>query len=324
MQKSLCDSHLSDSARLVRRGSAARGAGFTIVELIVVIGIITLLIGILLPGLRAVRLAGDRTTESNAARTLMVAYHAYSNANRDRLLTGFSPPGAFEAFDQHDHPISQSQSFGNPNPARTVSRYPWRLAPYFDYDFRGLYTNQLRNKLEEIQSENYGTYLYLSSIYPALGLNSQWLGGDFDASLGNYASTDPTSTASKVFGRFWATTMSEIRTPDRLLVFCSARGREFIDGSPAGPVVEGNFRVRSPRFSNVTNAGAWPDAEEQPYFSGLEPSVYGNVSLRHSGRAVVAFMDGHVDLLNEADLRDMRRWANQADHPDWKLKANVP
>ena len=38
----------------------------------------------------------------------------------------------------------------------------------------------------------------------------------------------------------------------------------------------------------------------------------GNVSLEYGGGAMVANLDGSVTVLEEEDLRDMRRWSNQA------------
>lgn len=322
MHNSMPDNDLARNTAVLTSFDARR-AGFTIIELIVVIGIITVLIGLLMPGLRAIRLSADRTTESNAARQLMVGYHAYANANRGRVLTGFPPSKGLEAYDQSGNPISQTGPLGNPQPVISMKRYPWRLAPYLDYNFRGLYTNQMRDKIDEYEQEQYGMYIYLSSLYPSLGLNTQWIGGDHSAN--GYAflpggSGGPLNPAS-LLGRFWVETVSEVRRPEQLLVFTSARAREFSDGVAVGPVIEGYYRVLSPRFSDLADSERWSPNE---YSKASEPADYGFVSLRHSGQAVTAFMDGHVGLLNESELRDMRHWANQADHRDWTLPLNLP
>src|SRR5437763_13255846 len=73
------------------KGCGSSGRGFTLVELLVVIGIIAVLIGLLLPALNKAREQSKRTTCLANLRTLGQAMILYANDNRDRLPNA-NPP----------------------------------------------------------------------------------------------------------------------------------------------------------------------------------------------------------------------------------------
>src|ERR1700745_359070 len=73
-----------------------RAGGFTLVELLVVIGIIALLIGILLPALSKAREQSKRTACLANLRTLGHAFTLYANTYKDRLPNE-TPPGTTNA-----------------------------------------------------------------------------------------------------------------------------------------------------------------------------------------------------------------------------------
>ncbi len=267
-----------------------RRSGFTIVELLVTMGIIALLMGLLLPTLRAVRQAGNQTLEMSAARQLMVAYNGYANVHLGAVLPGYGEGQALDAS-------------GNPINAIAARRYPWRIAPYLDYSFRGLYLNENEDLLEKLENEDPWLYRYAVSLFPSLGLNTTWIGGDANESTPTYLET---------FGRYYITRMAEATRPEKLIVFASARGTD-----PFGPlgsgVFEGWFRIQSPYLTTYR----W-QADE---FNPLDPPAhYGFLSPRYGGSSVVAFLDSHVGLLTKRQLKDMRLWANHATRPDWVLE----
>jgi len=74
------DSHHRSPARPVRRKGA-----FTLVELLVVIGIIALLIGILLPSLAKARESANRSACLSNVRQIMTAFIMYTNDNKGAL-----------------------------------------------------------------------------------------------------------------------------------------------------------------------------------------------------------------------------------------------
>jgi len=69
----------------------AEKVGFTLVELLVVIGIIAVLIAILLPALNKAREASNRTACLSNLRTLAQAMMMYAGENKDRLPNSVQP-----------------------------------------------------------------------------------------------------------------------------------------------------------------------------------------------------------------------------------------
>lgn len=273
--------------------------GFTIAEILVTMAVIAILMGLLLPALSSVRTAGRMTTEMSAARQLMMAYTSYANVNRDAVMPGYKT--GLPAYTEDGVPIADIQI------DVVGARYPWRIAPFLGHNFRGLYLNEHRRMLDELEHQDRSLYVYTVSVAPSLGLNATWLGGH----QGNLAFNP---TAQSVYGRFYVTRLSEARRPDMLLSFCSARGTDPLNYTDNVAVTEGYFEVRSPIW-RAADGVLWPET----FDAGRDPADFGFVSPRYNGEAVTAFVDGHVDGLSLRELRDMRHWANQADSEEYGL-----
>ena len=100
-----------------------RVRGFTLVELLVVIGIIALLISILLPVLSKVRRQATKTSCAARLRQLSATVHMYSNEHRGKVLPGERTDNpdehtiffSLEVYDEVLRSVKQKQMLACPN-----------------------------------------------------------------------------------------------------------------------------------------------------------------------------------------------------------------
>ncbi len=257
------------------------------------ISVLAVLVGILLPALGAATTTARRTQEMAAARDLMAAWHLYADDHEGRVLPGYK--SGLDAYDLDGTYLTDGAD------AILARRYVFRILPYLGRDLRFLYTGEREQIVEDLEQTTGDSFNYFVSLAPSLGINATWVGGDE-----NELGFDP--ELQSIFGNFVVTRRTQVRKPSRLLVFASARGEDFVTSSG---VVEGHFRVRSPVL--LESAGSrWTDA----YRSSTPPEGLGFCSPRFHGKAVAAFVDGHVGVLSEPALRDMRFWSNEAERTD--------
>jgi prepilin-type N-terminal cleavage/methylation domain-containing protein len=280
-------------------------SGFTLIELLMVIAIVGLLVGLLVPALSKARAIGKQCRELAAAKQLATAMVLYADASKGKVLTGY-PTRPMVA-----GPITVTNAAGERIFGDEAQRYPWRIAPYLNYDFRGLY--QSDDMLREIRdnADEYArvgvSYGYVVSLFPSLGMNVAFVGGSE-----RFGAFD--RIFQQRFGRQHLERFEDAARPSQLLTFVSARC-EPQDLAPTLGRPEGFFRVEPPRFS-AAEGDRWESAYDP---SSPQPGPNsGFVSLRHPGlKAVAAAVDGHAEMLGWEALRDMQRWANRATGPDW-------
>ncbi len=269
--------------------SRFRSAAFTLVELLVTIGIVAALATLLFPLGKVISRSGQAAAEINGAKSAVTAWRAYAGENNGTLLPGYLD---FMAASKAGVRNSAGQNLSFP----VSARYPFRLAPYLDYQLKG---SLLVNKQKAITDD------YTVSVAPSFGMNITFVGGDY----GGGSDMVPSAQSFATYGKFVVQNINEIYSPSQLIVFASAR----ITGAQEN--FEGYNAVKSPNLQGKR----WPDTfeESRPYYD------YGAIHPRFSGRAACAMADGHVELIKYADLFDMRRWSNQAaeaDDKDWTLK----
>jgi prepilin-type N-terminal cleavage/methylation domain-containing protein len=261
-----------------------RNRAFTLVEMLAVVAVLASLIAISVPAMGRYLNEGRKTKEISAARKLIAAYLTYAADHDGMLMAGYKQETATDA---------TGQALGFPANAR----YPWRLAPYLDYDMHAILFNGNENALKDQVDIHYA-----ASVSPNLGMNVTFVGGDY----GSGSDLVPSERATARYGPFCVTRLIQVSKPSSLMVFASAR---------RGKNQVGFYQVKSPALTSARWSGKWDEDSSA--------ESYGFVDMRYNKHAVAAMMDGHVELLDEDGIQDMRHWSNQAaeqDDPHFKLK----
>ncbi|HEY4415076.1 MAG TPA: type II secretion system protein [Verrucomicrobiae bacterium] len=260
---------------------------FTLIELLVVIAIISILAAMLLPCLAKAKNRARMIEETSAGRQLMLAVQMYGDDHANAVFPGYATDTS--AVDD------QNQSLFFPENAR----YPWRIVPYLSGSMPLIYSGENRAKLLQLQGGNHSDYVYSASVFPSLGINSYFIGGN--------ETEFPAASANAVFGSGTVVTrMAEVQRPSELMAFMSARSA--VSGSNA----QGYYQVTPPYLKTRQ----WPAG----YSSALTPAQWGFVAPRFNNHhTVAALLDGHVENFNLLAMQDMRHWCNHADRADWVL-----
>lgn len=266
---------------------------FTLVELLVVMGIISLLLGVLLPAVASARQSAAKVKASSDMRQLLTGYLLYTLDHKGSLPFGYPPDKV------NGVPIKVELADGNVVGSVYAKRYPWRLIKYVGDVWPIVFYNTVAPDDD-----------YLKSVFPSIGLNSVFLGGHEGPYFKGYIGDRPN------IGKHVAFKASEIRRACDQIVFTET----IRNVANSGGELDGYYYVQPPRGGAPNASKRWWTATEDGLKAIGNTSVFGGLpNGRFKGGTLVGFFDGHVGSLTPRELDDMRLWSPKATSPHWEF-----
>jgi prepilin-type N-terminal cleavage/methylation domain-containing protein len=270
--------------------------GFTLVELLVVVGIIAALLGILLPAISHARKVANETRSLSNLRQMLLGYTMYHQENHGTLLWGHTPATVNGIAIKVQDPVS-TQVFGYP----VSDRYPWRLVDYVSNVWPIIHGHDQIPPLPELGESVSSAFLkaYTLSLDPTYGINSAYVGGDTDYNgfIGDHPNT----------GKHVVFKATEVNNAGQLIVFADCHA-----ANVPSLVGQGYHVLTPPRAHGlkwtVVNKKIVPTNSST--IMGLPQGWY-------TQRVVTGFFDGHAEAMMPDELEDMRFWANGATTPTY-------
>ncbi|MCG6155114.1 DUF1559 family PulG-like putative transporter [Rubinisphaera margarita] len=272
-----------------------RPAGFTVLEFLIVLGIVVVITTLLLPAVQEARMQARESQCKNNLRALAIAMHNY-------------------------HDVHQTFSPGWINPtgeAQSPAGFGWQvfLLPYleeprlYDQIGEGMRVPREESAFDQVDHQLLKAELsqYRCPADPTLGTNSMrgdWGTSNYSGNFGSLAPPRPGSLTASVFWPGAAPTPSMRALPPRVTGLfgwnSKIRFRDILDGM-SNTIMLGERSVSSA-------AGIWPGVRSNSTESdqvtdtafGHEPNAHADAfSSRHRGGVHIALADGAVLLLNE-------------------------
>ncbi len=322
-----------------------RVKAFTIVEMLVVVGVIALLLGMLLPALSGAQKRSSKNKELNAIRQVGLAWTLYANANNDKLLPGYLDFDVQQRWRvRYEYPNHQDI------PADLAGPWTWRLLPYLENDIPTVhgYADKLGYETLTLDpSQTNATPGEMQTVAspiafePGFGYNAYYVGGWWTMESGlarpllydAVRDVDGTLKPVNVLSR----SVGTIRRPTTLMIFCSASlleprvYRKFPGNQPgshyvvpprlgavakwssAGADSGGDISASAQVGGSSAEAGDWDPTSLLVYPQGDGSRVAAPIG-RYNRLAAMLHADGHTASGTPASLTDMRKWIDAADH----------
>jgi type II secretory pathway pseudopilin PulG len=240
---------------------------FTLIEMLITIGLMFLLATLIIVALRGVRGSANRVVSANALRQMCLGYNSYCTDNKQQLMPGYLSAERLEQLGINpDTPTGvpfhrPDTQWDDPNDA---SSYVWRLAPYLDYDWRPMFADyRAPNLVAKLAAEatnktdmgdfepiyGPGTASWNGadgvpeelgiSLTPSFGLNSIFVGGD-DVHGGDILTAyNPWDNPGN---KIAATRLSEVKNPSTLVLFAPCVHYDDQNLFPDNPLPLSDFR----------------------------------------------------------------------------------
>jgi type II secretory pathway pseudopilin PulG len=239
---------------------------FSLIEILTFVAVAGLLAILGLPAVRGSLEAGNKTKEVGALKNLITAYNLYTFDNNNKLLKSYDEFGS--ANDINGNSIGGDDS-------HEAHRWPWRLAPYFNYNFYGC---TLVNDSENYIKKKGGLkQTYLVSVIPSFGLSLYIGGNDYEGKL-------------LINKGLVALNINQVIAPSKTIAFLSSRS------TAVGEKFEGFYYVDIPKSQN------------QKYDKKSNPKTTGQISARYNDQAIVAYLGGNVSVVDYKDLLNKTNW----------------
>jgi prepilin-type processing-associated H-X9-DG protein len=245
-------------ALLPRWRRARRTRAFSLVELLVVIGIIAILIAVLLPTLSAARAAAQSSYCQNNLRQMVTASFNYAQDNGS-----YWPPASLDILE-----FNLNRWHG----ARTTINDPFQFSGSL---LRPYLVAGIKSCPAFIPSIDSGPMAFEASA-GGYGYNNHYLGASLDIVAAQTLATSPAAW-DKVVGNVPAK-IGMIRQSSKKIAFTDAAM-----GQRGGALIEYSFIEPPLELAQV-------DPVTGPVFAPSSPSIH----FRHRGRANIGWADGHV------------------------------
>jgi hypothetical protein len=331
--------------------SSQRRTGFTLVEMLVIMGIIGVLLGMILPALGGAQRRGAKAREVNHIRQVGVAWSLYANSNRDSALPGWIDHGGGDNLLDVQGPegwkvrfrmpadLGTADSFGQVLP-EDAQAWPWRLLPYLEFNSEVIleYLNlpdqgPMRMSDYDIGSrtdpDNLVRPLEIATR-PAFGYNAFYVGGWWEMTLVEddlrprhrfydaFSLPDDGSPPTQI--RVVSTSPSSIRNSSRLVIFCSSALLSPGEHHRTIDTEYGAHYVVPPIYADEQMWGRSPTTQSDSviYIESNTPVPVAAPIGRYTGQAALLHADLHTAPDVPGALVDQRRWIDAADAVDWK------
>lgn len=326
-----------------------RRVGFTIVELLVVIGIIALLLAVLLPALGGVRRKSLKADEINSIRQVGIAWNVYAQNNQDSCLPGYIDP---ELQIEESWNVVYEYKNGDAIPFNDAAPWTWRLMGLVDYSH-----DIVHGHLDEpgVDLLDFSTPEGIEesaeiAFEPAFGYNGLYFGGWWEVwfdptdpennlrkgkpRYSNYINNDGESVSLSAVVR----SVGRITRSANVVIFCSSTEVEpgiykgWPDHRPGSHLIVPPFECQTAQWGWPAGNGAGGNLRTTATaasgdFWTVEAFVPTSVPIgRYTKNAALVFADGHTgsESPNSELMRNMRTWVDEATSANYRHECNGP